>query len=157
MRGARQRTWRTWVQRDAIWQIADLHAMFPARPAGAKRMGSFVKIGRKAEVLAYIIERIVRDAVSPTMGEIAKKLDVSDTRAKALVRQLELDGEVRRTPGAQRGIVIVNFDRVRERLLAILVSEGYTVNPGTRELFAPGAFPQEHLPLLPDLEHIPDV
>lgn len=41
---------------------------------------------------------------SPSFGEIAAELDVPIQRISAIIRQLEEDGEVLRTPGRRRGL-----------------------------------------------------
>lgn len=122
-----------------------MHALRRA-PAGASR---------KAQALAFITDYLLRSGHSPSVGDIAGALGVSHTRAKELVRQLSGDGAIVRAPGAQRAISVpgLTSSAVLERLRA----EGWRVNPETRTLLPPGSFPQGHLPLVPDLDHLPSI
>lgn len=114
-------------------------------------------MSRKAEVLAYIVDRIVRSGVSPTLEEIRGHLNVSKTRAQELVRKLELEGRVVRRPGAQRALTVPEIEAARRQMLEEMPAEGWTVGYGPRLYHPPDPCMHVHLPMLAELEHIPDV
>ncbi len=105
-------------------------------------------VDRKADVLAFIERYWLARGISPSINDIVAEFGFSPTRAKQLVHKLALAKMIERTPGAQRGISVPG-------LMAKLQAAGFKVNPGEHPLQATG-FPQGQLPVLPDLEHIPD-
>lgn len=109
---------------------------------------------RRDLVLAYIIERIARDGVSPTLEEIAIALKISKGRAHQLIGQLVAEGRLERRPGAQRRLVVRDMAESREVLSEVLARLGWNVN----DQAPPGAAPYPHvqLPRLPTLRYLPD-
>lgn len=92
--------------------------------------------GRQAEALAFIIGEIVEKRTSPTFGEIARHLSVSQTRAKTLVADLIERGLVSRTPGAQRALRVNNVADSRRQLAEILRDLGWIAADAEDELRA---------------------
>ncbi|MEP9401876.1 hypothetical protein [Sphingomonas sp. VNH70] len=111
-------------------------------------------VSRKAQALAYISDYIVRHGRSPVMREIAQHLDVSDTRAKALVKRLALDKMIERLPGSQRGISVPGLLEKhlleRMRAMGVVANEDFLCPANTLPL------PQGNLSLVAIIEHIPD-
>lgn len=120
-------------------------------------MGVYSEIlpSRKQQALDFISGYILEHGRSPAMREIALALDVSDTRAKALVKKLAFEKMIERAAGAQRAITVPGLlerqliERMRQ--LGIVVNEDFANADRVRPL------PQGHLPLVAILEHIPDV
>ena len=113
-------------------------------------VGTVLAPRKKDIALAFIMKRIVRTGTSPSLGEIAAELRVSSSRVKALVAQLEADGRIERRPGAQRALTVRDVAGTRAMLTSVVARLGWAVN-GEPPL------PQGHLPMLPALEHIPDI
>lgn len=118
-------------------------------------MGVIVEVlptgaSRKEQAYDYIKRYILREGRSPSMGEIAVALGVSDTRAKALVKKLALEKMISRAAGAQRGIGIPGLmeQHIAERLRAagVRMDGDFEASP----------LPQGHLPLVAIIEHVPD-
>ena len=113
------------------------------------------KISRKQQALDYISDYILEHGRSPAMREIAMALDVSDTRAKALVKKLAFEKMIERAAGAQRAITVPGLlerqllDRMRQ--MGVVVNEDFVSTDCVLPL------PQGHLALVAVLEHIPDV
>ncbi|SEM73382.1 hypothetical protein SAMN05192583_1033 [Sphingomonas gellani] len=105
-------------------------------------------------MLAYIIERIARDGVSPTLEEIAFALKISKGRAHQLIGQLVADGRLERRPGAQRRLVVRDVAASREVLSEVLNRLGWNVNDHPPP--APTPYPHVQLPRLPTLRYLPD-
>ncbi len=111
-------------------------------------------VSRKAQALAYISDYIVRHGRSPVMREIAQHLDVSDTRAKALVKRLALDKMIERLPGSQRGISVPGLlerhllERMRE--MGFVANDDFISHP-LQSL----PLPQGNLPIVAVIQHMP--
>lgn len=109
---------------------------------------------RKQQALDYISDYILEHGRSPAMNEIAQRLGVSDTRAKALVKKLAFEKMINRAAGAQRAITVPGLlerqllDRMRE--MGVILNEDF--NSADRVL----PLPQGHLPLVAIIAHIPD-
>ncbi len=123
-------------------------------------MGVFLEVlparaSRKQQALDFISDYILAHGRSPAMREIAMALDVSDTRAKALVKKLAFEKMIERAAGAQRAITVPGLlerqllDRMRQ--MGVVVDEDFARTDRVLPL------PQGHLPLVAILEHIPDV
>lgn len=108
--------------------------------------------GRKAEAYAFISDCLVRNGVSPSIGEIAAALKVSRTRAKALVHQLANDRMIERAPGAQRAISIPGL--FEQLVIDRLRSDGWTVD---RDVLNAQPCTQGHLHMVAILEHTPSL
>lgn len=108
---------------------------------------------RREQALAYIVGRIVRDGISPTNQEIGDALGVNKTRAGDLVKELIDRNVLRRTPGAQRGLQILDLGHAREIVVERLRDLGMIVVDARYE--NPPPCPQEHLPILSPFEHLP--
>lgn len=63
---------------------------------------------RKLQALDFIKRYIAQWHHSPSLGELASHLGVSRQRAHALVERLSDEQQIRRVPGKQRGIVLVD-------------------------------------------------
>ncbi|WP_394648900.1 LexA family protein [uncultured Sphingomonas sp.] len=133
---------------------------------------------RRNQVLAFVIEQIARHGLSPTMGEIARELRVSNSRAKQLIVQLVESGVIDRVPGSVRGLRVRNVAESRLQLTEVLQRLGWPAADPAGELrSAPdyprmiaivahveytdfeevGASPNPPVALIPPLEHLPDV
>ncbi|MFZ3485300.1 hypothetical protein [Sphingomonas sp. 3-13AW] len=110
-------------------------------------------MSRKDQAYQFITDFMKRAGHSPSIVEIARGLDVSRTRAKALVHQLAVDQMIERTPGAQRGIVVPGY--ARQLALEELRRAGYVIDEEIKEARLP--FPQGHLPLVAVIDHVADV
>jgi SOS-response transcriptional repressor LexA len=110
---------------------------------------------KRDQALAFIIDRIARSGVSPSLGEIASALGVSDTRAKELVKQLIALRLVEHTPGTQRSLRVRDVATSRTLLDRSLRHLGWST-AGPMEKLA-GPFPKGQLPTLPPFEHLPDI
>lgn len=110
---------------------------------------------RRDEVLAFIMERIVRDGFSPTYKEIGYSLQFSEARAKELVGQLIERGRVAKIPGANRGLRVIDVAGSRNTLEDALLKLGWSTAQPMGALRHP--FPDGQLPVLPPFEHLPDV
>lgn len=114
-----------------------------------------VTVSRKDQALAFISDYIIRQGRSPVMREIAQALDVSDTRAKALVKKLAFEKMIERLPGSQRGITVPGlFER---HLLEQMRAQGVIIDGDFLRADKMLPLPQGHLPLVAIIEHIPDV
>lgn len=109
---------------------------------------------RRDEVLAFVMERLVRDRVSPTAGEIAAHFGFSEARAKQLVKQLIELRRLERTPGAKRGLRVVDVAETRHLLQDVMRALGWVAAEPMGPL---EAFPNSQLPLVAVLDHIPEV
>jgi DNA-binding FadR family transcriptional regulator len=112
--------------------------------------------GRKAAVLAVIVDRIARGLGVPSERELSHAVSISRTRVRHYLDQLEREGTIARS-GGQRSIAVRSLPDARAQLLAALRDEGWVHQS---ELGTPGAgypCPQGHLPMLPELEYLPDV
>ena len=120
-------------------------------------MGTAAPKPQKRDVaLAFIVERIARDGLAPSLREIARELAVSVPRARELVDQLIECGQVARTAGAVRGLRVVNVAQSRLVLTDVLRRLGFhdaIEGPLARAV----PLPHDKLPLLPEFEHLPDV
>lgn len=105
---------------------------------------------RKKDIaLAFIMERIAKDGVSPSLREISRELAVSVARVQVLLRQLEADGAIERTSGSQRSLRVCDVARSRQGLTEVLRRLGFH-DPAR-------PFAHEHLPMLPEPEHIASI
>ena len=111
-------------------------------------------LSRKAQALAFITDYILREGHSPAMGDIARGLGVGRTRAKNLVHQLAVDKMIERAPGAQRGISVPGL--AQQQMIEQLRREGWTVDQDVKHAGRAYPCPQEHLPLVTIIAHIPD-
>ena len=71
---------------------------------------------RRDEVLAFIIDRLVKTGTSPSYFEIGQNLrpKVGTSRAQELVNQLIADGVLEKTPGAVRALRVRDVVHARE-------------------------------------------
>jgi SOS-response transcriptional repressor LexA len=111
---------------------------------------------RRDEALAIIIERIARDGVPPTIDQIgaAMRPAVCRARARELVDQLIAQGIIERRPG-QRGLRVRDVAASRALLDQAAVRLGWVVAEPMGVLQHPRH--QGQLPMLPPLEHLPDL
>jgi DNA-binding MarR family transcriptional regulator len=110
---------------------------------------------RRDQALAYIIERIARSGVSPTLEEIGLHLGVSRPRAGQLVDQLVERGLIERTIGTQRNLRVRDVTHARSLLEDALRRLGWSAAIPMGEMQPP--FPLGKLPVLPPFEHLPDL
>lgn len=110
---------------------------------------------RRHDALAFIIERIGRTGISPTLDEIGQHLKVSKPRARELVDELVDRGMLERRVGLQRNLVVRDLAGCRLVLEDVLRRLGWPVAKPMGELS--GTLPHVQLPLLPPFEHLPDV
>lgn len=120
-------------------------------------------VSRKLQALRFIKEYFAEFGKSPSLGEIGNALGVSRQRAAELVQQLETDKDIVRKPGG-RGILLTEPALMLSRsdALLILQAAGWKVRVDGRHLGLPTdafGYPLTDcgLPLLPELDHIPDV
>lgn len=122
-------------------------------------MGAFSEVlaapvSRKQQAYDFISEYILEHGRSPAMADIALKLGVSDTRAKALVRKLSVEKMILRPPGGQRAITVPGL--LERHLLDRMRKMGFVINDDFKHLDHVLPLPQGHLPLVAIIEHIPD-
>ncbi len=119
--------------------------------------GDFPVRRRRDEALAIIIERIARDGVPPTEDEIglAMRPKVSRARARQLVDQLVVDGDIEKRPGGQRNIRVLDVAHARALLEQAARRLGWVVSAPMGALQPPCQ--QGQLPRVPPFEHLPDV
>lgn len=120
---------------------------------------------RKLQALDFIKGFFARWGSSPSLGEIAAELGVSNKRAHELVGQLADEGLIRRRKGKHRGLELVGGKGPMSQADALLQlrecgwvvdNDAKTVAPTLPE----GAFPpltNMGLPMLPELDHDPDL
>lgn len=106
-------------------------------------------VHRRDEVLAFVVEEIVRTGASPTIQEIADHLGVSKRRVLELVAQLEHEGAVHRVRGSQRAIRVRDLEQTRRSLVDACRRLGWAVPD------ADGAFPHGRLTMLPPIRYLP--
>ena len=116
-------------------------------PAAATATGS-----RKAQALAFICDFIVERGHSPAMIDLARGLKVSKQRARTLVDQLIVDGDVERLVGAQRAITVPGL--ARRAAIAQLRRDGYVVDEDV--LAVGGPLSKDNLSLVAIIDHLPD-
>ncbi len=109
---------------------------------------------RRDQVLAFIIEQIVRFGTAPTFVEISRELLISDSRAKELVGQLIKRGVVEKTPGAKRSLRVRDVTGSRIQLEDVMRRLGWTTAHPMGVLQHP--LPNGQLPMIPPFEHLPD-
>ncbi len=84
---------------------------------------------RRDEVLAYIIDQIVRYGICPSYDEIGRHLAISRTRSRQLVQQLVAIGAIERLLGAKRGFRVVDMAISRNMLGDALQRLGWVQAP----------------------------
>jgi SOS-response transcriptional repressor LexA len=112
---------------------------------------------RRYEALAFIIEWIVRSGSSPVYGEIARGMNVSETRAKQLVGQLIRERIIEKTPGAQRSLRVRDLSRSRRIVEETLRRIGWVTADPMGPLLQPTPLPQGQLPMLPEIMLLPSI
>jgi hypothetical protein len=114
---------------------------------------------RKLLALGFVRRYISEHGGSPTYGEIGEGVGVSRERARDLVRSLVRDGKLERESGAKRGIRLPMPDGVADidGAIALLRARGFKVDEEGLGLAAAVPFTSAPLPMLPELEHIPDI
>ena len=109
------------------------------------------QLSRKAQALAFIEQFLTTKGHSPTIGEIAQALGVSDTRVKSLIHVLAQERAIVRAPGAQRGISVPGL--AERAAIAQLRAAGWKIDEDVRHA-GPEGFPKGHLPLVAVIKHI---
>lgn len=127
---------------------------------------------RRDQVLAFVIEQIARHGLSPTMGEIARELNISDSRAKQLMGQLVEKGVIDRVPGSIRGLRVRDMAESRRQLAEVLRRLGWAASDPVGELRGAPGHPMMvailadissadlqavTAPPVPPSEHLPDL
>lgn len=112
---------------------------------------------RKQAVLEFIKRHYAERGASPSLNEIAAGLRTSKARVSAHVRQLALDGLITRVPGKHHGISLPDpAEHISQGdALRALRNMGWMIDIDALHLDKP-AVPNSSLPLIPDLDHIPD-
>jgi len=112
---------------------------------------------RKLQVLGFIKRYYLDHGKSPTLGEIAAGVNITRQRAHKLVRSLDADGDVRRTAGKARGIMLRDPVKQLSEIDALrqLQQAGWSINGAQKELLGP--LTKGTLPLRPQLDHNPSV
>lgn len=110
---------------------------------------------RRDQVLAFIIERIVRYGVGPTHAEIGSAFDISTSRSKELVGQLIERGRLEKTLGGQRSLRVRDLADSRNALEAVMRKLGWHTAEPMGQLQHP--LPNGQLPVIPPFEHLPDL
>jgi SOS-response transcriptional repressor LexA len=110
---------------------------------------------RRDQVLAYVVEWIARWRTSPTFADIGRGLDMSESRAKQLVKQLVQRGVLEQTPGAARSLRVRDVAGARVALEHVLRNLGWTAAEPMGDLQVP--YPDRQLPISPPFEHLPDI
>lgn len=113
---------------------------------------------RKQAVLEFIKRHFAERGASPSRSEIAAGLGTSKARVSAHLNRLAMEGQIFRTPGKHRGITLPEpgAEISQGDALRVLRHIGWTVDADALRLDMP-AVPNSNLPLIPDLDHIPDV
>lgn len=114
---------------------------------------------RKLLALGFIRRYITEHGGSPTYGEIGQGLGVTRERARDLVRSLVRDKKLVRDTGAKRGIRLPLPAGVPDidGAFALLRARGFKIDEEGLGLTAAIPFTSAPLPMLPELEHIPDI
>lgn len=131
-------------------------------------VGNSAKPLRRDEVLAFLIDRLVKTGSSPTFEEIAKELGFSRTRAQELVEQLIARGVIEKVPGAQRALRVRDVAHARHLVDQFARGLGWAVAAPLGALeqptvpVPPKPMPSQtlsyvQLPVLPAFEHFPDL
>lgn len=113
---------------------------------------------RKQAVLEFIKRHYAERGASPSLMEIAAGLRTSKARVLDHVRQLAIDGLIHRVPGKHHGISLPDpAEQVSQGdALRALRRMGWVIDADALRLDL-AAVPNSSLPLIPDLDHIPDV
>ena len=109
---------------------------------------------RRDQVLAFIIEPIVRFGTAPTSVEISRELSIGDSRAKELIAQLIKRGVVEKTPGAKRSLRVRDVAGSRVQLEDVRRRLGWATAHPMGTLQQP--FQNGQLPMIPPFQHLPD-
>jgi DNA-binding GntR family transcriptional regulator len=110
---------------------------------------------RRDQALAFIIDRIVRTSICPTLDEISQALGVSKPRVRELIDQLVDAGLIERTVGTQRNLRVRDVAHCRSMLEVSLRRLGWATVGAAGSLEPP--LPKVQLPMLAPFEHIPDI
>lgn len=128
---------------------------------GAPLHLSPTRASRKQAALEFIKRHFAERGASPSFGEIAAALDTNTSRVSAIVHQLARDGQILFTPGKHRGIAMPDpaMQISRGDLLLALRQAGFIVDDDVLKAVppAPPTVTNPSLPLIPELDHIPDV
>lgn len=107
---------------------------------------------RREQVLAFIVERLVRDGRSPSLREIARALSLSVARVTQLVDQLIEAGQLERRPGVHGGLIVRDVAGARRIVTAELRRMGWVDDVAIVE-----GCTHVQLPFLAAISHLPDV
>lgn len=112
---------------------------------------------RRIEVLAFIVDRIVRTGSCPSYEDIGRSMEprVNKSRVAQLVQQLVTIGVIERDAGAQRGIRIPDLARCREMIDTGLQDCGWWHAKPKGTLEAPPHYTFVQLPMVPPFEDYP--
>lgn len=116
---------------------------------------SATRSSRKLAALEFIKRHFAERGAPPSFSEIGAGLGVSRKRASVIAHQLAADKMILLTPRKRRGISLPN----RAVHISLgdarpLREEGWVINRGALRLDMPVT--NLNLPLIPDLDHIPD-
>lgn len=98
---------------------------------------------RKLQALDFIKRYFLEWSQSPTLGEIAAELGISNKRAHDLVRQLVSEKLIEHVPGKTRGIRLIDRDEEMSEIdvLVRLAGMGWRIGLGEKIMRPPGAGP----------------
>jgi SOS-response transcriptional repressor LexA len=109
---------------------------------------------RRDEVLAFLVERIARTGICPTIADVAAGMELSNARVRELVGQLVERGIIEKTPGAQRNLRVRDVAHSRSIVMQTMLRLGWPIAEPMGALQQP--CPKEQLPIMPPFEHLPD-
>lgn len=105
---------------------------------------------KRDQALAFVIEQITMHGLAPTMGEIARELRISNSRAKQLIVQLVETGAIDRAPGSVRGLRVRNVAESRLQLTEVLRRLGWPAADPASELRSAPNYP----PMVAIIAHV---
>lgn len=112
-------------------------------------------VPRRYEALAFVIARICASGTSPSFDEIAIELGISKSRARRLIDELVAEDLVERRPGQVRSFRVRDVAASRSIVVQVLNRLGWIDAQPLAGLLQP--YTDEHLPMVPPFEHLPDV
>jgi hypothetical protein len=111
-------------------------------------------VSNKLLALAFIKQYLARHGEGPSYGEIAAELRTNRELVRKLVNRLASDGTIIKGQGPRS----ISLPGTHEDMLRRLRAAGWTIDEQDLRLAPPLPAPVTNppLPLLPELDHIPD-
>lgn len=112
---------------------------------------------RREQVLAFIVESLARDGRSPSVREIARALEIGNTRVKQLIGQLVEAGQLEKRPGTHGGLVVRDVAGARVLVKEALRALGFIDEAELAHRRGVWGCPDGQLPIIAAIEHHPGV